>query len=120
MYLPLVKLMRGCFWAALAVGLLKFLLPQIPLAVPLGLAAGAVVCFLLAALHSKQTRRPGLRCPSCGWVPFALNAWKCRTCRFVWDAFATDGVCPNCGHRHDELACVRCRRIAPPRRWAVG
>lgn len=120
MYLPVVKLMRALFWAALATAVLTLLMPNlVPYPVPLVLAAACVGLFLWAALHIRNTRRHGLRCPWCGWTPFALSAWKCKQCRFVWDSFSSDGVCPRCGHAHEETACVRCRRIARNERWQV-
>jgi hypothetical protein len=119
MYLAAVKLARVLFWAALVAGILGLLLPKIiPLGLALGLAVACGAAFLYTVLHVQRTRRAGLRCPECGWVPFALRAWKCKGCGFVWDSFATGGVCPRCGHAHEEAACVRCRRISPYERWA--
>lgn len=121
MYLAAVKLGRVLFWSALATGILALLFKdQVPLALPLGLALAWGGVVLLAILHVQRTRRRELRCPNCGWTPFALNAWKCRECKFVWDVFGTDGVCPRCDHEHEEAACVRCRRIARRQDWRVG
>ncbi|HEV3259701.1 MAG TPA: hypothetical protein VG013_22730 [Gemmataceae bacterium] len=121
MYLAAVKLTRILFWAALATGILGLLMPEVvPLWLPLGLAIGCGVLFLYAVAHVQRTRRRERRCPHCGWVPFALNAWKCKGCGLVWDSFATGGVCPRCGHRHEETACPRCRRISPDRQWSVA
>ncbi len=118
MYLLAVKLTRTLFWAALAAGFLGLLLrEQIILWLALGLGCGCVVFFLGAVFHVQRTRRRELRCPLCGWVPFALTAWKCKECRFVWDSFSTAGLCPRCGHQHEETACVRCRRISPNGQW---
>lgn len=118
MYLPLVKLLKILFWLALVTGVLALLMPDVvPVWVPLAAGTGCVGLFVYAAIHLRRTRRHGLRCPHCGWVPFALNAWKCKNCKFVWDTFSTDGVCPRCGHKHEETACVRCRKITPNRRW---
>jgi hypothetical protein len=120
MYLTAIKLARSLFWLALAVGILALLMPKIvPVGVAVGLAAAWGGLFLYGIVHVRLTRRWGLRCPECGWVPFALEVWKCKQCRFVWDTFATEGVCPRCGHRHDEMSCLRCRRISPARRWKV-
>lgn len=120
MYLAAVKLARILFWSALVVGLLGLLLPRlVPLEWAAVLAGACGVLFLYAVLHVQRTRRPGWRCPECGWVPFALAAWKCKACGGVWDTFSTDGVCPRCGHAHEETACVRCRRISPNPRWAT-
>jgi hypothetical protein len=121
MYLAAVKLRRILFWAALATGLLALAMPEfIPLGLPLGLAVSCGVLFLYATLYVRGNRRPGWRCPECGWVPFALSAWKCKACSFVWDTFSTEGVCPRCGHEHEETACLRCRRISPNGRWEAG
>jgi predicted RNA-binding Zn-ribbon protein involved in translation (DUF1610 family) len=121
MYLAVAKLTRVLFWAALAVGILALLLPDlVPLSLPLGLAVACGALFLWAALHVRNTRRYGWRCPECGWVPFALNAWKCKECGFVWDTFQTGGICPRCGHGHDDTACLRCRRISSNARWEVA
>jgi hypothetical protein len=118
MYLTLVKLSRGFFWAALVAGFLGLLLPKyVPLWLSLGLAVACGFCVLQAVLHARRTRRHGLRCPNCGWVPFAISAWKCKECRYVWDSFATGGACPRCHHQHQETACVRCRRIFANRQW---
>jgi hypothetical protein len=118
MYLAAVKLRQIFFWAALAAGFLALLFPQfLPLWVPLGLAVLCGLVFLYTILYVRRTLRYDLRCPACGWVPFDLDAWKCKECGFVWNSFTTDGVCPRCDHRHDETACVRCRRIFPNWKW---
>jgi rubredoxin len=120
MYLVVVKLTRICFWAALATGILALLLPNlVPVPLCLGLAVACSVLFLATVHHVRRTRRYEWRCPQCGWVPFALNAWKCKACGLVWDTFRTLGVCPRCGHRHDDTACLRCRRISPNRQWEL-
>jgi hypothetical protein len=119
-YFTIVKLTRILFWGALAAGLLRLLLPGIiPLELPLGLAVTCGALFVYTALHVRRTRRYGLRCPECGWVPFDLDAWKCRECGLVWDTFDMAGVCPRCNHRHEEAACLRCRRISPFHRWSA-
>jgi hypothetical protein len=121
MYLSAVKLLRVLFWAALSTGILTFLFPAwVPTWIPLSLAVSYGVVFAYAALHIHNTCRRHLRCPFCGWIPFALPAWKCKECRFVWDTFETGGVCPSCGHHHAEIACVRCRRISDRDRWVIG
>jgi hypothetical protein len=117
-FLPAVKLKSIFFWAALVTGFLALLLPQaVPLFVPLALAAGWGALFLFTVLHIRNTRRQEYRCPNCGWIPFALPAWKCKSCHSVWDYFSTEGRCPRCEHQHEEAACVRCRRIARNRQW---
>jgi rubredoxin len=121
MYLVAVKLRRILLWAAFAAGFLSLLFPKfVPLELPIGLAVSCGLLFFYTILHVRSTKRSDLRCPACGWVPFALNAWKCKECGFVWDTFSTDGVCPRCGHDHEETACVRCRRILPNSQWKSG
>ncbi len=118
MYLSALKLKRILFPAAVIAVVLALLFPAVvpfPLAIALGVLWLGL--FVYTVLHIRMTRRADYRCPECGWAPFALHAWKCKECRFVWDAFATDGVCPHCDHEHDELACVRCRRISSKRAW---
>src|SRR5262245_7504155 len=121
MYLVAVQLTRTLFWAALAAGFLGLLMPElVPLWLALGLAIACGCRLLFALAHARRTRRHEFRCPECGWVPFALNAWKCKQCGFVWDSFATGGICPRCGHKHEETACVRCRRISANERWEAA
>jgi rubredoxin len=121
MYLFAAKLTRPLFWAALATGILGLLMPDlVPLWLALILAIGCGLLFLYTGLHVRRTRRFEWQCSHCGWVPFALDAWKCKECGFVWDAFDTGGVCPRCGHRHEETACLRCRRVSPNRQWAMS
>lgn len=121
MYLTAVKLARILFWAAVAAAILALLIPEVvPVWLPMSLAGALGSLVLYAVLHVRRTRRWGLRCPSCNWVPFGLEAWKCKECGFVWDTFATEGVCPRCEHEHAEAACVRCRQTAPFRRWAAA
>lgn len=118
MYLVAVKLARVFFLAAVTAGVLVLLLPGlVPLWLALSLAVACIGLFLYAVLHVQRTRRHELRCPACGWVPFALDAWKCKECGMVWDSFSTGGMCPRCHHQHEETACPRCRRIAPNERW---
>ena len=118
MYLAAVKLTRILFWAALSAGFLGFLLPEfVPLWLSLGLAIACGTFFLYAILHVRRTRRYKLRCPACGWIPFALDVWKCKECGLVWDSFSTAGVCPRCNHKHEETVCVRCRRSFPNGQW---
>jgi predicted RNA-binding Zn-ribbon protein involved in translation (DUF1610 family) len=84
MYLAAVKLRQIFFWAALAAGFLALLFPQfLPLWVPLGLAVLCGLVFLYTILYVRRTLRYDLRCPACGWVPFDLDAWKCKECGFV-------------------------------------
>ena len=121
MYLAAVKLRRNLLWAAFGAGFLALLFSRfVPPELPVGLAIACGLLFIYAILHVRRTKRGDLRCPGCGWVPFALDAWKCKECGFVWDSFQTDGVCPRCDHAHDEAACVRCRRIFPNRQWKYG
>jgi predicted RNA-binding Zn-ribbon protein involved in translation (DUF1610 family) len=120
MYLTIARLSRVLFWGALITGLFGMLAPRVvPLTIPLTLAVACGLMMLGMARYVRRTLRYAYRCPACGWVPFALPAWKCKECGFSWDTFATGGVCPQCGHRHDETACVRCRRISPNRSWRV-
>lgn len=118
MYLTARKFARMLFWATLVAGFLTFLWPQqVPLWVPLSLAVVCGILFLYVTIYPARTRRPEWRCPVCGWTPFAIAAWQCKKCGHVWDTFATEGACPNCGHHHEETACLRCRKISPNRRW---
>ncbi len=120
MYLAAARYARILFWATLVAGFLTFLWPGVvPIWIPLvlGLVCGGL--FLYVVMHPRRTYRLGWRCPHCGWVPFAIRAWKCKKCGMVWDSFATDGRCTRCAHQHDETACIRCRRIAPNWRWHV-
>ncbi len=120
MFLAAVKLRQSFFYLALISGVLVLLFPkQVPWILPVALAVAWAGLLLYTIFHITSTRRRELQCPQCGWVPFALPAWKCKECRFQWDYFATDGKCPRCGHAHDEAACVRCRRISPNERWRV-
>src|SRR5262249_19110166 len=121
MYLTSVKLVRLCFWAALAATFLSLFVPEVvPWWIPAGLGVSWAGLFVYCVLHVKLTRRSEYRCPECGWVPFALNAWKCKRCRFVWDSFRTAGACTSCGHQHDETACLKCRRISPNKKWLAN
>jgi hypothetical protein len=118
MYLTAVKAARALFWAALVAGILSLLMPEaVPIWLGLGLGIACGLCFFFAVFHVHNTRRHELRCPFCAWVPFAVEAWKCKECGFVWDSFGTGGACPRCGHQHDETACARCRKIFPMERW---
>src|SRR5262245_45111395 len=95
MYLVTAKLTRVLFWAALATGILGLVMPNIvPLWVALYLAGAWLLLFLYTGLHATRTRRLEWQCPLCGWVPFAVNAWKCKQCGFIWDSFGSGGRCP--------------------------
>jgi hypothetical protein len=119
MYLMVIRLTRLFFLAALVAALLGLLWPEVvPPWVPLGVGFCCVSLFLLASLHITRSRRHEFRCPLCGWVPFAVNAWKCGRCNFVWDSFATAGRCPRCGFQRQETPCLRCRRTSPNELWA--
>jgi hypothetical protein len=119
MYYRTVRRLRGLFfWLSLIALVLWFGLPHlVPYWVPVALA----VCWFLALLygfsHVAITRRQAWRCPHCSWVPYAIDAWKCKGCGRRLDVFSNLGVCPRCGHQHEETACLRCRRVTPNQRW---
>jgi hypothetical protein len=118
MYLTAAKYARILFWAAIVAGFLTFLWPtRVRPWIPISIAGVCGVLYLYVKLYPRRTQRLEWRCPGCGWRPFAIRAWKCKKCGHVWDTFATEGVCPQCGHEHEETACVRCRNIYPNKQW---
>jgi hypothetical protein len=118
MFLYAAKTTPILLWLTLGTAILHLLFPSsIPLLVPLAVAAAWAGLTLFMIFHIVATRRREWRCPHCGWIPFALKVWKCKQCRFVWDSFATGGVCPRCQHAHEETACFRCRQISPILSW---
>ena len=121
MYRNIRRLRRILFWAALASAVLWLIFPEtVSIWVPIILAASWLGALFYAVFHVRFTRRDGWRCPQCEWVPYAIAAWKCKGCGLRWDTFSTLGLCPRCGHQHEETACPRCRRVSPNTAWMKG
>lgn len=114
-----VRKLRGfLFWLAILAFLLWLGLPQlVPIWVALGLAGAWLLALLYGIFHVAVTRRTGWRCPNCEWVPYAIDAWKCKGCGQRLDVFSLLGACPRCGHQHEEAMCLRCRQPSPNRAW---
>jgi hypothetical protein len=117
-----VRRLRGFLIpAALLALVLWWLMPEtVPWWAPLAIFGLWVAAVLYAVGHVLFTRRSQYRCPHCGWVPYAIEAWKCKGCGRAWDSFAAVGVCTSCGHQHEETACLRCRRVTPKSEWVKG
>jgi hypothetical protein len=122
MYYRTVRKLRGLlFWTTILAGLLWIGLPQhVPGWAPLALAVAWLLALGYGIFHVAISRRQGWRCPTCEWVPYAIDAWKCKGCGQRLDVFASLGVCPRCGHQHEEAMCLRCRHVAPNRMWHRG
>jgi hypothetical protein len=66
---------------------------------------------------AKLPRREGLRCPSCRTPPLLGAYWSCDQCQQGFDTFATEGVCPRCGHQHGSTICIDCQETSPSSEW---
>ena len=62
-------------------------------------------------------RRSGFRCPACNNKPLKGEFWPCPRCRTTFDAFATEGQCPNCRGILAEVQCADCGRMHPVEDW---
>jgi hypothetical protein len=77
--------------------------------------------------HAGNERPGRIRCPACAWQPNESSRWFCYRCenpeRFfggcgtAWNTFATDGVCPGCGHLWRWTACLHCGQWSPHAEW---
>jgi hypothetical protein len=60
-------------------------------------------------------------CPRCGWRPLPHHRWICGPvrggCGTVWNTFTTRAVCPGCGKRWCDSACLACLRVSQHDAW---
>lgn len=68
---------------------------------------------------AKAPRHEGFACPSCGAAPIKGAFWACGKCGTEFDAFETQGNCPQCGAQFDETKCFECGKIHPVGEWAA-
>lgn len=61
----------------------------------------------------------GVACPDCSWVPRQDHLWKCA-CGWRWNALATQGECPACGHTFRETACASCKKSSAHDAWHIA
>ncbi len=71
------------------------------------------------AQAEKLPRRDGFACPSCRQPPPVGAWWTCGHCRTRFDAFATQGVCPNCGAHFSEVRCLDCGESGQFSAWVA-
>lgn len=118
MYRRVRRLRKVLLLAGLAALLVHYGVPErMPLWVGLGLLGAWLLAFGYGIFHVAMTRRTAYRCPHCGWVPYALDAWRCKGCGRRLDVFRQMGICSRCGHQHEDFMCLRCRGVAPRSRW---
>ena len=56
-------------------------------------------------------------CPACGAHPLRGLALPCGSCGRPFDAFAANGVCPQCGTEHPDIRCLDCGEMRPIATW---
>jgi hypothetical protein len=63
--------------------------------------------------------RADIRCPKCGFEPPPQLQWGCFPdgCGYIWNTFATHGVCPRCRKFWHDTACPRCHMWSPHDDW---
>jgi Zn-dependent protease len=75
-----------------------------------------------AQILSRLARLPrhhGFACPWCKTAPPLGTFWTCARCGQLFDAFATQGVCPYCAARFSGTRCLDCGRPFPMDEWIV-
>ncbi|MCS6976254.1 MAG: hypothetical protein NZM31_04475 [Gemmatales bacterium] len=118
MYRRIRRARKFLFFLGLISLLLHVAAPdRVPLWIVLTLFGGWLAAFGYGLFHVAMTRRTAYACPYCGWVPYALDAWKCKGCGKRVDVFRQMGICSRCGHQHEEFMCLRCRGVAARPRW---
>ncbi|SDK41671.1 hypothetical protein SAMN05421823_102682 [Catalinimonas alkaloidigena] len=55
-------------------------------------------------------------CPKCTWEPGPHSRWMCH-CGHHWNAFETQGRCPQCHFRWQHTQCHACAEWSPHVDW---
>jgi len=59
-----------------------------------------------------------IRCPQCRWQPDKHSRWTCNPgCGHSWNTFETRGLCPDCGKKWFQTACLHCSAWSPHEEW---
>ena len=62
-----------------------------------------------------------IRCPPCRWQPGKDARWRCDPgCGHSWNTFDTRGLCPDCGKKWFQTACLECSVWSPHEDWYVN
>jgi Zn-dependent protease len=69
---------------------------------------------------ANAPRHEGFACPACKVAPPRGTFWGCGKCRKAFDAFETQGVCPNCGAQFAALSCPECGSLRPMSEWMAA
>jgi len=69
---------------------------------------------------ANAPRRDGFACPVCKVAPPRGAFWGCGKCRKAFDAFETQGVCPNCGVQFAVTSCPECGSVRPMNEWMAA
>ncbi len=69
---------------------------------------------------ANAPRHDGFACPVCKVAPPRGAFWGCGKCRKPFDAFETQGVCPNCGTQFAATSCPECGNVRPMSEWMAG
>ena len=67
---------------------------------------------------ARLPHHEGFACPACQSAPPVADLWSCSRCLLVFDPFATDAACPNCGLSFETTKCPDCGRAHPMSRWS--
>jgi Zn-dependent protease len=134
------QILRSLLWYAMGRGRSLMVVTVLGFVGVLGFAAlavwsrsvwtGAVVVYMAVSCWSgfkaarilmrldNMPRRQEYTCPMCGKSPQVCTHWVCDQCRQKFDPFATHGLCPGCGVRHFDTACLDCHVTTPMDAWA--
>ncbi len=67
---------------------------------------------------SKLPRHGAYACPWCRVAPPEAALWQCGYCAHPFDPFATNGLCPHCGHQFAQARCLDCGHGFPWQAWS--
>ena len=67
---------------------------------------------------ARAPRREGFACPTCRNAPPAGDFWTCPRCGKAFDAFGTQGVCPDCEAAFIAMRCLECGTNSPIAAWS--